>query len=168
MLLQKNLSRKISPEKSLDFWSGKSVLRPALCLDPARNGSRCVGNATAPTQGKKIPHTYRGFCIKLMANDIQMEVCLKLKTERGAERVEGTIRVGPEDFSFEPVAGGCIGSFRCGANTHEGFARSLVWCRRTHTLSPPLLQNAAQTERGPTGASGEKSMESPVEAAMKG
>jgi len=30
MLLQKFLSRKISPEKSLDFWSQKSVLRPAL------------------------------------------------------------------------------------------------------------------------------------------
>jgi len=30
MLFQKNLSRKISPEKSLDFWSRKSVLRPAL------------------------------------------------------------------------------------------------------------------------------------------
>ena len=29
MLLQKFLSRKISPEKSLDFWSQKSVLRPA-------------------------------------------------------------------------------------------------------------------------------------------
>ena len=28
--LQKNLSRKISPEKSLDFLSRKSVLRPAL------------------------------------------------------------------------------------------------------------------------------------------
>ena len=39
MLLQKNLSRKISPEKSLDFWSQKSVLRPALCLDSARNDS---------------------------------------------------------------------------------------------------------------------------------
>ena len=30
MLFQQNLSRKISPEKSLDFWSQKSVLRPAL------------------------------------------------------------------------------------------------------------------------------------------
>ena len=30
MLLQKNLSRKISPEKSLDFWSQKSVLPPAV------------------------------------------------------------------------------------------------------------------------------------------
>jgi len=30
MLLPKFLSRKISPEKSLDFWSQKSVLRPAL------------------------------------------------------------------------------------------------------------------------------------------
>ena len=29
MLLQRNLSRKISPEKSLDVWSQKSVLRPA-------------------------------------------------------------------------------------------------------------------------------------------
>jgi len=28
--LQKNLFRKISPEKLLDFWSQKSVLRPAL------------------------------------------------------------------------------------------------------------------------------------------
>jgi len=40
MLLQKNLSRKISPEKSLDFWSQKSVLRLALVqsvekIDPA-------------------------------------------------------------------------------------------------------------------------------------
>ena len=32
MLFQKNLSWKISPEKSLDFWSQKSVLRPALRL----------------------------------------------------------------------------------------------------------------------------------------
>jgi len=30
MLLPKFLSRKISPEKSLDFFSQKSVLRPAL------------------------------------------------------------------------------------------------------------------------------------------
>jgi len=30
MLLPKFLSRKISPEKSLDFWSQKSVLLPAL------------------------------------------------------------------------------------------------------------------------------------------
>jgi len=30
MLLPKFLSRQISPEKSLDFWSQKLVLRPAL------------------------------------------------------------------------------------------------------------------------------------------
>jgi len=32
MLLPKFLSRKISQEKSLDFWSQKSVVRPALVL----------------------------------------------------------------------------------------------------------------------------------------
>ena len=32
MLLQKNLSRKISPEKSLDFWSQKSVCVCVCCI----------------------------------------------------------------------------------------------------------------------------------------
>ena len=41
MLLQKNLSRKISPEKSLDFWSQKSVLRPALLDDSKSSKNYC-------------------------------------------------------------------------------------------------------------------------------
>ena len=43
--LQKNLSRKISPEKSLDFWSRKSVLRPALKLKKKRQKVANVNQA---------------------------------------------------------------------------------------------------------------------------
>ena len=48
MLLPKFLSRKISPEKSLDFLSHKSVVRPASAL----NFSQFVGFQDSPNLSK--------------------------------------------------------------------------------------------------------------------
>jgi len=115
----------------VSVWLFCDVLRPECqnfdrsirkILHTEKSFTRTVDSVIKNTAVLKKKNNSRRTLQGRMANHLQMEVCLKLKTERGAERVEGTIRVGPEDFSFEPVAGGCIGSFRCGANTHEGFA----------------------------------------------
>jgi len=67
MLFPKFLSRKISPEKSLDFLSQKSVLLPALCQDV------CFLQWDIKIQKSKILH-----CKKASSkNDMSFLQCVK-------------------------------------------------------------------------------------------
>ena len=68
--LQKNLSRKISPEKSLDFLSRKSVLRPALHVldtkkkpgaNPVRNS--CISGTLSIVLSRALSNSISPSCL---------------------------------------------------------------------------------------------------------
>ena len=74
MLLPKFLSRKISPEKSLDFLSEKSVVRPALGHTPYHVcEQKCAESCSSPGL---LPE---GIFVKVRYSVIQCVVFVKVR-----------------------------------------------------------------------------------------